>query len=98
VRIQSRRWCSNPRDLRHTFVTSAWRVKIDEFHIMAITEHKMLRVLQRYNLIGEGDLQEAMAILHTYLTPHEHEMDTYMDTIPSEPLAPRRKDVVNPRR
>jgi integrase len=55
-------------DLRHTFVTNARRAKIDYFRIMAITGHKTLRVFQRYNLIDEGDLQEAMTTLHTYLS------------------------------
>jgi hypothetical protein len=34
---------------------------------MAITGHKTLRVFQRYNLIDEGHLQEAMTSLRTYL-------------------------------
>jgi integrase len=83
-------------DLRHTFVTNARRAKIDYFRIMAITGHKMLRGFQRYNLIDEGDLQDAMITLQTYLT--HHEMDTSMDTSPSEFLTPRRKNLMNPRR
>ncbi len=83
-------------DLRHTLMTNARRAKIDYFRIMAITAHKTLRVFRRYNLIDEGDLQEAMTTLQTYLA--HQEMDTSMDTIASEPLTPRRKDVVNPRR
>jgi integrase len=65
-------------DLRRTFVTNARRAKIDYFRIMAITGHKTLRVFQRYNLIDEGDLQEAMITLQTYLTAQE--MDTSIAT------------------
>jgi integrase len=82
-------------DLRHTFVTNARRAKIDYLRIMAITGHKTLRVFQRYNLIGEGDLQDAMATLQTYLA--HHELDTSMDTSASEVLTSRLKDAVNPR-
>lgn len=82
-------------DLRHTFVTNARRAKIDYVRIMAITEHKTLRVFQRYNLIDEGDLQEAMTTLQGYLT--DHEMDTSTDTNASEAITSRRKNVMNPR-
>jgi integrase len=82
-------------DLRHTFVTNARRAKIDSFHIMAIAGHKTLRVFQRYNLIDEGDLQEAMTTLQGYLS--DHEMDTSMDTNASEAITSRRKNVMNPR-
>ena len=81
-------------DLRHTFVTNARRANIDYFRIMAITGHKTLRVFQRYNLIDEGDLQEAMSTLQTYLA--HHEMDTSMDTSPDDPSAMRQKNLVNP--
>jgi len=86
--------CSH--DLRHTFVTNARGAKIDNFRIMAITEHKILRVFQRYNLIEEGNLQEAMTTLQGYLT--DHEMDTSLDTNTSEAITSRRKNVMNPRR
>jgi hypothetical protein len=88
---------SNARshDLEHTFVTNARRAKIDFFHIMAITGHKTLRVFQRYNLIDEGDLQEAMTTLQSHLT--DHEMATSMDTNASEAITSRRKNVMNPR-
>lgn len=82
-------------DLRHTFVTNARRAKIDYVRIIAITEHKTLRVFQRYNLIDEGDLQEAMTTQQGYLT--DHEMDTSMDTNASEAITSRRKNVMNPR-
>ena len=80
---------------RHTFVTNARRAKIDYFRIMAITGHKTLRIFQRYNLIDEGDLQEAMTTLQGYLA--DHEMDTSMDTSASEAITTRRKNVMNPR-
>jgi hypothetical protein len=62
---------------------------------MAITGHRALRVFQRYNLIDEGDLQDAMTTLQTYLA--HYELDTSMDTSTSEVLTSRRKDAVNPR-
>ena len=77
-------------DLRHTFVTNARRAKIDYVRIMAITGHKTLRVFQRYNLIDEGDLQEAMTTLQGYLT--DHEMDTSMDTNASEAITSRAEE------
>jgi integrase len=79
-------------DQRHSFVTNARRAGVDYFRIMAMTGHKTLRVFKRYNLIDEGDLQEAMARLETYLS-----MDTYMDTTADDRLAPRRKNAVHPR-
>jgi hypothetical protein len=48
----------------------------DYFHIMAITGHKTLRALQRYNLIDEGDLQDAMATLQTFLSHHALDTST----------------------
>jgi hypothetical protein len=51
---------------------------------MAITGHKTLRVFQRDNLIDEGDLQEAMASLQTYLT--DHDMHVSMDTSAASPV------------
>jgi integrase len=72
-------------DLRRTFVTNARRAKIDYFRIMAITGHKTLRVFQRYNLIDEGDLQEAMTTLQSYLT--NDDMDTSMDTSASSAVS-----------
>jgi site-specific recombinase XerD len=83
-------------DLRHTFVTNARRAKIDYSRIMAITGHKTLRMFQRYNLIDEGDLEDAMTTLQTYLA--HHEMDTSMDTSPDDHSATRRKNLVNPGR
>jgi integrase len=82
-------------DLRHTFVTNARRANIDYFRIMAITGHKTLRVFQRYNLIDEGDLQEAMTSLRTYLA--HQDMATSMDTSPDDQSATRRENLVNPR-
>jgi integrase len=60
-------------DLRHTFVTNARRAGIDYFRIMAMTGHKTMTVFKRYNTIDETDLRQAM-----------RQMDTYMDTIPSD--------------
>ena len=82
-------------DLRRTFVTNARRAKLDYFRIMAITGHKTLRVFQRYNLIDEGDLREAMTTLHAYLS--EQELDTSMDTSANNESDMRRKNTVNPR-
>jgi hypothetical protein len=82
-------------DLRQTCMTNARRAKIDYLRLMAITGHRTLRVFQRYSLIDEGDLQDAMTALQTYLA--QHEMDTSMDTSALEALTPRRKDAVNPR-
>jgi hypothetical protein len=76
-------------------MTNARRAKIDYVCIMAITQHKTLRGLQRYNLIDERDLQEAMTTLQGYLT--DHEMDTPVDTNASEAITSRRKNVMNPR-
>jgi integrase len=73
-------------DLRHTFVTNARRAGIDYFRIMAMTGHKTLRVFQRYNLVDEQDLREAI-----------RQLDTYMDTSAAEGSAVQRKHVVNPR-
>lgn len=81
-------------DLRQTFVTNARRAKIDYFRILVITGHKALRVLQPYNRIDEGDLQEAMTTPHTYLA--HRDMHTSMDTTPSTAIMPRWKNVVNP--
>jgi hypothetical protein len=75
-------------------VASARRATIDYFPIMAITGHKTLRALQRYNLIDEGDLQDAMATLQTFLS--HHALDTSTDTSTSAPLMPRRQSAVNP--
>jgi hypothetical protein len=72
-------------DLRHTFVTNARRAGIDYFWILVITGHKTLRMFQRYNLVDEQDLREAV-----------HRLDTYMDTSLAEGSAQRRKNVVNP--
>jgi integrase len=52
-------------DLRHTFVTNARRAGVDYFRIMAMTGHKTLRMFQRYNLVDEQDLHEAMRQLDT---------------------------------
>ena len=46
--------------------------------------------------IDEGDLQEAMATLQTYLA--HHELDTSMGTVADNGSAMRRKNLVNPRR
>jgi hypothetical protein len=75
-------------------VINARRANIDYFRLMAITGHKTLRVFQRYNLIDEGDLQEAMTSLQTY--PARQDMDTSMDTSPDDRSATRRKNLVNP--
>jgi hypothetical protein len=75
-------------------VTDARRAKIDYLRIMAITGHKMLRMFQGYNLIGEGDLWDAMTTLQTYLA--HHEMDTSMDASPDDLSATRRKNLMNP--
>jgi integrase len=72
-------------DLRHTFVTNARRAGIDYFRIMAMTGHKTLRMFQRYNLVDEQDLREAIS-----------QLDTYMDTSGAEGSAVRRKYVVHP--
>jgi integrase len=82
-------------DLRHTSVTNARRAKIDYLRIVAITGHKTLRVFQRYNLIDEGDLQDAMTTLQTYLA-HD-ELDTSVDTSPSESRTSRRQHAMKPR-
>jgi integrase len=73
-------------DLRHTFVTNARRAGIDYFRNMAMTGHKTLRMFQRYNLVDEQDLREAI-----------RQLDTYMDTSAAEGSAVQRKHVVNPR-
>jgi hypothetical protein len=75
-------------------VINARRANIDYFRLMAITGHKTLRVFQHYNLIDEGDLQEAMTNSQTYLT--RQDMDTSMDTSPDDQSATRRKNLVNP--
>jgi hypothetical protein len=80
---------------RHTFVTNARRANIDYFRLMAVTGHKTLRLFQRYNLIEEVDLQEAMTSSQTYLA--HRDMDTSLDTSPDDRSATRRKDLVNPR-
>ena len=54
-----------------------------------------MRLFQRYNLIDEGDLQEAMTPLHTYFS--DRELDTSRDTSAHDGSALRRKNVVNPR-
>jgi integrase len=72
-------------DLRHTFVTNARRAGIDYFRIMAMTGHKTLRMFQRYNLVDEQDLREAIS-----------QLDTYMDTSATEGSALRRKYIVHP--
>jgi hypothetical protein len=82
-------------DLRHTFVTNARGANIDYFRLTAITRQKTLRVFQRYNLIDEVDLQEAMTSLQTYIA--HQDMDTSLDTGPDDQSAARRKNLVNPR-
>jgi adenine-specific DNA methylase len=62
---------------------------------VTITGHKTLRIFQRYNLIDEGDLQNAMTTLQTHLAYHK--LDTSRDTNTLEALTSRRKDAVNPR-
>jgi hypothetical protein len=62
---------------------------------VTITGHKTLCIFQRYNLIDEGDLQNAMTTLQTYLT--HPKLDTSMDTNALGALTSRRKDAVNPR-
>jgi hypothetical protein len=76
-------------------VTHAHRAKINYFCIIVMIGHKTLRAFQRDNLNDEGEPQEAMTTLHAYLT--HHEMDTSMNTTPSEVRMPRRKNAVNPR-
>jgi integrase len=60
-------------DFRHTFVTNARRAGVDYFRIMAITGHKTMEAFKRYHTIDQGDLRFAM-----------DQIDTYMDTKPSE--------------
>jgi hypothetical protein len=76
------------------FMTNARCAMIDYLRIMASTGPRTLRVFLRYNLIDEGDLQNAMTIWQTSLA--HQEMDTSMDTNTLEALAPRRQDGVNP--
>jgi integrase len=47
-------------DLRHTFVTNARRSGVDAITTMAITGHKTMAVLKRYNTIDANDLHAAM--------------------------------------
>lgn len=47
-------------DLRHTAVTNMRRAGVDLVTIMRITGHKTLAMLQRYNVVTDDDLREAM--------------------------------------
>jgi hypothetical protein len=76
-------------------MTNARRANIDYFRLVAISGRKTLRVFQRYNLIDEVDLQEAMTSLQTYLA--HQDMDTSLDTSLDDQSATRRKNLVNPR-
>jgi integrase len=50
-------------DLRHTFVTNAFKAGVPIPHIMKITGHRSLSMFQRYNTITPEDLQAAIAKL-----------------------------------
>jgi site-specific recombinase XerC len=70
-------------DLHHTFVTNARRAGIDYFRIMAITGHKTMAVLKRYDTANAADLQQAIRQINT-------DMDTSLDVATaSDHVTPR---------
>ena len=57
----------NPYDLRRTFVRNAIRAGVSETTVMRITGHRTRAMLDRYNIVSEKDLQEAITKTAAYV-------------------------------
>jgi integrase len=82
-------------DLRRSFVTNARRRGVPESVIMKMTGHKTRSVFDRYNVVSEDDLHEAVKLIESKAGKIPGQLGHFLDTCGSVAAANEKSPSVN---